>query len=259
MEVEAIAADIREHGVAAETVIDRSAHDSAAAAVIDAVDARKADFVIMATHGRSGMADPITELISLGTSRPSGVKDALFGSDVERVVREAEFPVLVVPPFYDQPWSIDRDVRIAVALDGSTQAEAAIRPAQALAAALCGSLLLIRVVDVARPSPEVLHAHLADAGAYLETIRQRLVQEGFKAEMRVEIGPKSSTIVHAAEEWSADVLVMATQGRRGLARLAKASVAAETLRRASMPVLIAPEGGASTEFASRNAAVIQQT
>jgi len=45
-------------------------------------------------------------------------------------------------------------------------------------------------------------------------------------------------IVREAKQWSADLIVMGTHGRRGLKRLAMGSDAEMVLRRAPVPVLV---------------------
>jgi len=51
-------------------------------------------------------------------------------------------------------------------------------------------------------------------------------------------GPAADFIVAQAKEWGADLIVMGTHGRRGLARLAMGSDAEGVVREASVPVLL---------------------
>lgn len=167
LELEAAAARARARGVPAETIIDHTAHDDAAAAVVDSAEARGADFIVMASHGRRGVAD------------------AVLGSDAERVIRNAGMPVLVVPAKYDQPRSADPDVRIVVGLDGSFVSEAALEPAAALARGLRGRLLA-RAVDPGRPTTG---RAVTEARAYVDQVRARLARSRLRVEGRVEVGP----------------------------------------------------------------------
>jgi nucleotide-binding universal stress UspA family protein len=50
-------------------------------------------------------------------------------------------------------------------------------------------------------------------------------------------GPAAGVILATARETAADMIVIGTQGRRGLARLLMVSVAEEVVRKAPCPVL----------------------
>ncbi len=54
-----------------------------------------------------------------------------------------------------------------------------------------------------------------------------------------EMGPPADVIVDFANKLSADLIVMVTHGRRGLARLVEGSIAEKVLRHAPCPVLAA--------------------
>jgi nucleotide-binding universal stress UspA family protein len=61
----------------------------------------------------------------------------------------------------------------------------------------------------------------------------------------VRVGAAASEIVALAAELGAELIVVGTHGRRGLARLALGSVAEHVLRRATCPVLVlSPKGHA---------------
>jgi universal stress protein A len=60
---------------------------------------------------------------------------------------------------------------------------------------------------------------------------------GVKWEIIDEMGPPAEVIVAVATKLLADVLVMVTHGRRGLARLVEGSIAERVLRNALCPIL----------------------
>lgn len=68
-----------------------------------------------------------------------------------------------------------------------------------------------------------------------------LAQDG--EERLVEVGSPAETILARAAAWRADLIVMGTHGRTGLAHLLVGSVAENVVRKASLPVLIAHEPG----------------
>lgn len=228
LQLEAAAAAARERGVAAETVIDHVAHDDAAAAVIDGTRARLADLVVLASHGRSG------------------VVDAVLGSAAERIARNAGVPVLLVPAQHDQPWAEDPDLRILLALDGSPASEVALGPVAALAERLAARVLVAHVVGPARRRTDAakVTSPMVRARPYVDTIKDLLAEAGLRVEARVGTGHPTSAILRLATEWSADLIVVATHARRGLARLVAGSIAAEVMRGTAVPVLVIPPSGA---------------
>lgn len=56
-------------------------------------------------------------------------------------------------------------------------------------------------------------------------------------EARVERGAVAETVIAAAQDWGADLIVLGTHGRRGLAHLVLGSVAEAVVRGATVPVL----------------------
>jgi nucleotide-binding universal stress UspA family protein len=67
-------------------------------------------------------------------------------------------------------------------------------------------------------------------------------------------GPPAAEIAREAKEMNADLIVVGTQGRTGLARVLLGSVAEEVLRQAACPVLTvkAPAGSSSALVADEN-------
>jgi nucleotide-binding universal stress UspA family protein len=120
---------------------------------------------------------------------------------------------------------------VLVPLDGSALAATAIPYARAVCDPKTGQLLLVRaangdVVDEAERS--------------LNETRQRLVDEGVRVETHVRYGSPADVITDEAMKLRADLVVMATHGRTGPARVVRGSVAEEVLLRSSVPVLLIP-------------------
>lgn len=132
---------------------------------------------------------------------------------------------------------------ILVPIDFSANAEQALDYACELASKL-GST--VRLVHAFASPPSGLRVALK------EDVLQNLVNEhrealGKLAEARrttasfgepiVEVGDPRDAIVETAERLGADLIVMGTQGRRGLSRVMMGSVAEDVIRQASCPVL----------------------
>jgi nucleotide-binding universal stress UspA family protein len=95
-----------------------------------------------------------------------------------------------------------------------------------------GSLPVTSTPDVS----VVRHDYLEEA----TTKMRDLIPHGFSESSAVEVerGDPADTIVHKAQELGADLIVIGTHGRTGLAHIFLGSVAEKVLRRAHCPVLV---------------------
>lgn len=85
------------------------------------------------------------------------------------------------------------------------------------------------------PPPELVEQMRTSARAGLEGIVERL---DVKADVRVIEGDAAATIIRTAESHNADLVVIGTHGRTGLARVALGSVAEKVTRNAHASVLV---------------------
>jgi nucleotide-binding universal stress UspA family protein len=181
-----------------------------------------ADLIVMTTHGRGGLTR------------------ALYGSVADAVLRRSTVPVLLVPEAVPPSAEAGYPGRIVVALDGSSLAEASLRPALGLARAGGGRLELLRVVD----PPEGLgkHAFLraerAKAYRYLRVQAKRVGDAGVEAAVHVRVGPVVATILAAADQLDAGLIAAGTHGRGGLSRLVMGSVATGLVEHSKVPLLL---------------------
>jgi nucleotide-binding universal stress UspA family protein len=225
-----------------------------ATAIHDAALEMDADLVVMASHGRGGVARFV------------------FGSTAESVVREGGVPVLVVPrseaQLHDEA-AADPGARVdtreaplprhlLIALDGSPEAETILAPAFALARLLGSEVTLVTVRDPGRDRAALLlptsvldtsrsdERVLADEGepppderAYLDAVARRLAADGWRAATRVLDGhPVVEQLLRGVQELGADWVAMSTHGRGLWGRLVEGSVAEAVLERVFMPVLL---------------------
>lgn len=126
--------------------------------------------------------------------------------------------------------------RILVAVDGSTESE------EAFAA-------MMPLVREEHPEVTVLYVFDAPAMSYLPPAGlseacARLRAEGVDAHLTIREGKPAEEILRFATLREPDLIVMETEGRSGLQRLAKKSVAEEVLRHAEVPILLVRPGGA---------------
>jgi len=220
------AAKLSTIGLATETA---AMYGEAASVILDEVQVRKADVVIMATHGRAGPGR------------------WLFGSVAEEVLRSSPVPIVLVPPGAASPWPPDRPLRILVPLDGSELGESVLETLDSFAARLGADVVLIQVVEL---PPYGLYAQgaeylgsdpdaaLMDAQRYLAEISKHLQPTFQSVRVRAEIGHPATAIAQIATEERADLIAMATHGRSGLPRLVLGSFATGVLQRAGLPLFL---------------------
>jgi nucleotide-binding universal stress UspA family protein len=142
--------------------------------------------------------------------------------------------------------------RIVVAVDGSETSGKALDEATNLAREMSSVILLLHVCEEMPImwEPDGMNMTLmqdslkaiADAGKeLLEKHRKQLAEQSITVETKlVETygGRMGSVISEEAQKWHADLLVVGTHGRKGIAHFLIGSVAEDVTRTASMPVLL---------------------
>lgn len=138
---------------------------------------------------------------------------------------------------------------ILVPLDGSTLAETALPYAAALARHFEAQVILARTLPCPtgedsqrlnsnQPAATAYPEQFKEAWDYLRLARQTPPLHDVPVKITVLDGDPAPTIIEAADRYEADVIVMATHGRGGVARWVMGSVADDVLRGATVPVLL---------------------
>ncbi len=136
--------------------------------------------------------------------------------------------------------------KILVAVDGSELAAHAAEVAFDFAHSLGGTLALVHVVqpdvggipmEAMVTVEEIAALETASAQRHLDELHRRAPRELPTAQF-LEIGIPAAEILRVAKEWSADVIVIGSHGRRGLGRALFGSVAEAVMRGATCPVLV---------------------
>ncbi|MFN8644147.1 MAG: universal stress protein [Candidatus Binatia bacterium] len=206
--------------------------------------------VTIATHVRVGA--PFAELLAMaraeghdlivvGGRKHGSLSEMLLGSTAERVLRKATTPVLLAKtPLADPP-------RCVVApTDFSEASRPAIEEAIALARRWQARLVLLHVIE------PIVQAYawasdLAGGEIYViepeelqpewDTLLQSLDLSGVRWESRTIKGDVATTAAAVANELSADLVVVGTHGRTGLAHALLGSVAEGVARTVERSVL----------------------
>ena len=134
---------------------------------------------------------------------------------------------------------------ILVATDGSAASGAAVEQSVALAGGLGARLIVINVVNqpVATTTGSVLTATRDSARDEAEEIAREVADEaqraGVDATYLIREGQPGESIVAAAEEEGADLVVVGTHRRPVVGRLLLGSVSQYVVQHAGVPVLVA--------------------
>jgi nucleotide-binding universal stress UspA family protein len=203
-----------------------------AGVILDQVEERRADLVVMRTRGRGGLTR------------------AVLGSVAEGVVKRSPRPVLLIPPQAEATLSIRT---ILVPVDSSPGSVVALGAARELALATHAQLRLVQIVV---PTPMYLSHAFAGHGpiyidpawdedaqrgaeAYVESLSRHLSGEGLQTEGKVLVRDSVSDAIGAyATEQDADLIVMSTEAHTGVARAVLGSVTDGVVRTATRPVLV---------------------
>ncbi len=145
--------------------------------------------------------------------------------------------------------------RVMCPVDFGDNAREALNFAIGLGGDLGARLLLVHVAESA-PALPLYTSDSADAilepstsssddASRLDALVEHATSCGLEAEGRVLAGVPHREIVKCAEEWAADLIVMGTMGRTGIARAIVGSTAERVVRTAKCPVLTVRPAGRS--------------
>ncbi len=225
-----VAAPLVEQGITVEVGVP---YATAEDGIIDEINLRDAELVVMTTHGRTGFGR------------------WMYGSVAEAVLSRSPVPVLLVRAS-DQPVPAPFDhptPTILVPLDGSSFAEEALPHAMALAQALDAEVALVHVYEppvltendlytkVDKVGPKLTQEHQA-IEQYIANLTHHLTSLGLRVRPILKAGDVVQSILE--EEWAshASLVVMATHGRTGIRRALFGSVAMDIVRAGDLPVLL---------------------
>jgi nucleotide-binding universal stress UspA family protein len=200
----------------------------AADETLKVADSEKADLILIATHGRDGLAR------------------FRLGSVADRIVRSANCPTLVIGPNVDVQLAPYALKRVLVPLDGGALAEEALPLAAWIAERDGAELDLVRAVSLTPVTydqsmggvyPMDLLSAMEDAAkTYLQRMAQTYASK-IKVSTSLLVGSAADQLLEYLKERPAGLVVMASRGRTGLVRAALGSVTDRMLQ-GPAPVLI---------------------
>lgn len=163
-----------------------------------------------------------SDLVVLGGREPSGKR--VFGSVAEAVLTNTRIPVLIARQHPETGEMI-------AATDLADDPLAAVTRAVEAALPTHARITVVHVLPKGKTKPD------ADDARVFKRIRKELPPTG---KVAIEQGEPAATIVAVAERHNAELIVVASRGRKGLARFIIGSVASAVVRKASCSVLVVP-------------------
>lgn len=230
-----IAAMLAADGLTVQTHVDTNEAGDTAGRIVDHAVETNTDLIALCAHGQSGIGR------------------WLFGSIAQKVLVVGVAPVLLVRPKAERRQATVTLRAILTSLDGTPDAEVALPVVERIAQAIDARVHLLLVVptaetltgamsSIARFSPNMTNAILDDtervATEYLDERLGHLHDVGVEASAVVTRGDPADELVAAAKEIHADLVVMASHGRQGLAGIWAGSVGNKVLARVDGPFLL---------------------
>jgi universal stress protein A len=126
-------------------------------------------------------------------------------------------------------------VKLIVPIDRSHRDAVIIPYAAGISIPLRASLAVAHVVS---PPGSFLPRAVRQAEAYADLVAQQLRDAGLEAESFVGCGDPAELILQLAYDLPADMVIMATRGRRGVSKIMLGSVADTILRLCPVPLLL---------------------
>jgi nucleotide-binding universal stress UspA family protein len=235
-----VAARIARPGIIVEKDVHPAREDDVARSIIEHTGELNADLVFLCAHGRGGL------------------RDVLIGSIAQQVIHRGTTPVFFIRPkegAAEQPYVCHK---ILVPLDGTPIHEPALPVAMEISERCGAALHLVTVVPTAGtlsaeraatgmllPATMTAVLELAQRGAveYLQEQSARLLAEGVPTTASVSRGEPAPAIVNEAKRVGADLIVMATHGRRSFDAFWSGSVTPRVLSKSNVSVLLVRVSG----------------
>ncbi len=179
-------------------------------------------------------------LTLLGTRGLGPIKERLIGSVAHRVLTFAPGAKLFLPG----PMKALKDILLP--LQGTQDAEQALRFLQQKPFREVATITLFTILPHTRPpwpvdaaSAEQMEVHaLQGARDFLNETAAKLTAMGYQTRVAAALGTPVEGILREAKAANADLILLGSRGRHGLARMVLGSVSHAILHQAAYPLLI---------------------
>lgn len=193
-----------------------------------------------------------SNLVILCTHGHTGLRDLLVGSIAQQVISLGRTPVLLLPPSVDVTSGF-LCRKLLVALDGKPEHELGLPIALEVARACGSSIELVMVVPTLETlsgeeagtgkllpgaMSELLDQFEEEARAYVAALISAQTGTGVEFSASVQRGDPVDILLATAPAEEADLLVLATHGRKGPGAFWSGSVAPKVILRTRTPLLL---------------------
>lgn len=195
------------------------------------------------------------DLLAVGSYGRSGVGRLLFGSVSQAALTYGHCSVRIGRCAADDARRVDAPVKVAVGVDGSVDAAAAVSAVASRHWPAGSSALVLIAVDlplsmalagIGPPMATLPNEPAADGHAWAKrtaaAVERELQDAGLTATSVVREGDPKRVLVDEAEQWGADCLFVGAQGHGRLEKFFLGSVSAAVAARASCSVEVVRQG-----------------
>jgi nucleotide-binding universal stress UspA family protein len=180
------------------------------------------------------------DLVVLGASEPAHPRPFGLGSTVDRFLRQATCPVLVVRPSLPFP-----PQRILIPVDFSAGATGAFRYGMKLLRELEGQMPDTELLFVLSPGENSIHFSAEQIARFAVDELHRFVSHNLpdgaqKVERKVRAGHTAEQVLAEIADRKPDLVILGPQGRSGLEHLIIGSVADKIMHESPASILVVP-------------------
>ena len=215
--------------------VHTSAVDDVARSIVEHAVELRSDLIVMCAHGHGGP------------------RRFLFGSNAQQIIALGKTPVLLIPPRLSGTTPEFNCRRILVPLDGNPDHEQGLPVAIDLAQTCQAAIHLVEVVPkretltdekaatgklLPLTTTALLDMQQRDAGSYLQNQIAKIQTAGVSVSAEVSRGDPVTTVVEAAKQAGADLIVLGTHGKTGLDAFWSGSITPRVLEQSSTPLLL---------------------
>ncbi|MFC5387102.1 universal stress protein [Aquamicrobium segne] len=185
------------------------------------------------------------DLLVIGPGKPQNLREKIFGSTADRVVRTGLCPIVIVKRAIDEPYR-----RVIAAIDFSPMSFAAAQTAVQIAPS--AKLELIHALEIPLTFEQAM-LKIGTSQAEIDQYRQAKAQAAYVelrsvradlamvGKIRVVRGDPATALVRLARSGKTDLVALGVQGKNAISKMVLGSVARRVLAGASCDVLLAWE------------------
>lgn len=191
--------------------------------------------------------DHAADLLIIGPGKPQNLREKLFGSTVDRLVRSSPCPVLVVKQQADDGYR-----RVIAAIDFSPMSFAAAQSAVRMAPNAAMELVHVLEIPLAfmqamrkagTSQAEIDQYRRAKSQAALKKLRLACVSFSIPKESKIRVvhGDAAATLIGLARGGETDLVTLGVQGRNAVSKMILGSVARRVVSLSPCDILLTRE------------------